>query len=180
MRTPLLASLAAATIVIAACGSDDDSDTTAATDAAATATTDTTPANDQATTDQGTTDQGTTDAADAEVFVTIVDSEFGEILADANGFTLYGFTDDVDGVPTCEGGCAGAWPPLTVDTAEVPAGLDTAVFTVVEHPDGSSQLKAGDWPLYRFASDFGPGDVTGQGSGGVWFVVAPNGTLIGA
>ena len=34
-------------------------------------------------------------------------------------------------------------------------------------------LKAGAWPLYRFAGDAAPGDTNGQGSGGVWFVVGP-------
>ena len=28
-------------------------------------------------------------------------------------------------------------------------------------------------PLYFYASDANPGDTTGQGVGGVWFVVAP-------
>ncbi|MEM9515938.1 MAG: hypothetical protein AAGA42_13890 [Actinomycetota bacterium] len=155
MRSPLLAALAAATIVVAACGSDDDNDTT------------------------DTTTGVTAAETDAAGLVTVVDSELGEILADANGFTLYGFTEDVDGVPTCEGGCAGAWPPLVLESPELPEGLDAAVFSVVERPDGTPQLKAGDWPLYRFASDFVAGDITGQDSGGVWFVVAPDGSLIG-
>ena len=74
---------------------------------------------------------------------------------DADGLTLYGFTNDADGVPTCEGDCAGAWPPLLVDGEELPAGLDPAVFSVVSRSDGSHQLKAGAWPLYRFAGDAG-------------------------
>ena len=37
------------------------------------------------------------------------------------------------------------------------------------------QLKAGKWPLYRFAGDEAPGDVNGQGSGDVWFVARPPG-----
>ncbi len=175
MRTPLLASLAAATLVLAACGSDDDNDTTDTTATpATTATEDTASATTEPAVDAD------ADSADAAAFVTTVDTDLGEILADANGFTLYGFTEDVDGVPTCEDGCASAWPPLVLDSAELPSGLDPAVFSVVERPDGTPQLKAGDWPLYRFASDFVVGDVTGQDSGGVWFVVAPDGTLIGA
>jgi predicted lipoprotein with Yx(FWY)xxD motif len=92
--------------------------------------------------------------------------------------TLYGFTKDTDGAPTCQGDCANAWPPLLVDGAELPDGLDPAVFSVVERPDGTSQLVAGAWPLYRFAGDAAPGDTNGQGSGGVWFVVDPVGGLI--
>jgi hypothetical protein len=32
--------------------------------------------------------------------------------------------------------------------------------------------------LYRFSGDAAAGDTNGQGQGGVWFVVAPDGTLI--
>ena len=48
----------------------------------------------------------------------------------------------------------------------------------MERPDGTHQLKAGKWPLYRFAGDSEPGDTNGQGSGGVWFVVDGLGGLI--
>ncbi len=99
-------------------------------------------------------------------------------MVDANGLTLYGFTKDVDGVSTCVDKCAEAWPPVTVESADLPAGLDPAVFTVVDRPDGTHQLKAGKWPLYRFAGDSAPGETNGQGSGQSWFVVAPDGKLI--
>ena len=55
--------------------------------------------------------------------------------------------------------------------------LDPSLFSVVEHPDGP-MLKVGDWPLYYFAGDAAPGDMNGQGVGGNWWVVAPDGTLI--
>ena len=42
---------------------------------------------------------------------------------------------------------------------------------------GTHQLKAGKWPLYRFAGDDEPGQTNGQGSGDVWFVVNPDGSL---
>ena len=92
--------------------------------------------------------------------------------------TVYGFTNDGNGTPTCEGGCAEAWPPVIVDGDELPAGLDPNLFSVVERPDGTMQLKAGKWPLYRFAGDEAPGDVNGQGSGDVWFVLDPQAKLI--
>jgi predicted lipoprotein with Yx(FWY)xxD motif len=107
-------------------------------------------------------------------------SELGDILTTANGLSLYGFTNDSDGSPTCEGGCAGAWPPVIVDGAELPAGLDAAVFSVVERPDGTKQLAAGVWPLYRFAGDVTAGQTTGHLSGDVWFLAAPDGSLIDA
>jgi predicted lipoprotein with Yx(FWY)xxD motif len=108
------------------------------------------------------------------------DTGLGTVLVDAKGLTLYGLTDDAAGVSTCDGACADAWPPLIVDGPDVPAGLDADVFSVVERSDGTFQVKAGEWPLYRFAGDAAPGDTNGQGSGGVWFAAAPDGSLIGA
>jgi len=110
--------------------------------------------------------------------ISTASTELGDVLVDGFGLTLYGFTNDGGGTPTCEGGCAEAWPPVIVDSEELPAGLDPAVFSVVERPDGTFQLKAGKWPLYRFAGDAEPGETNGQGSGNVWFVVDPAGGLI--
>ena len=107
----------------------------------------------------------------------IGETPLGVALTDADGFTLYGFTNDGDGHPTCNDACANAWPPLLVDGDTLPEGLDAAVFSVVERDDGSHQLKAGKWPLYRFAGDDEPGQTNGQGSGDVWFVVNPDGSL---
>jgi predicted lipoprotein with Yx(FWY)xxD motif len=104
-------------------------------------------------------------------------SALGDVLVDANGMTLYGLTNDVNGMSSCVGACATAWPPLTVGTAALPAGLDAKVFSVTTRADGSHQLKAGKWPLYRYAGDSSPGDTNGQGTGGVWFVATPSGGL---
>lgn len=117
-------------------------------------------------------------APDEPPAVSVAPSPLGDLMVDAGGMTLYGFTNDEDGVPTCTDGCAEAWPPLTVEGTELPPQLDPNLFSLVERPDGTMQLKAGKWPLYRFAGDSAPGDVNGQGSGDVWFAVAPDGKLI--
>jgi predicted lipoprotein with Yx(FWY)xxD motif len=101
----------------------------------------------------------------------------GGVLVDSNGRTLYGFTKDVNGMSTCDGACASAWPPLTINGSTLPAGLDATIFSVITRADGSHQLKAGKWPLYRFSGDAAAGDVNGQGSGGSWFAVNPTGAL---
>ena len=108
----------------------------------------------------------------------IATTSLGDVMVDADGMTLYAFTKDADGTPTCNDKCAEAWPPVIVDSAELPAGLDANIFSVVDRADGSHQLKAGKWPLYHFAGDAAPGDVNGQGSGGVWFVLDPAAKLI--
>ena len=108
--------------------------------------------------------------------VTSGDTSLGKILVDGSGLTLYGSTEDTTGTPTCVAACAADWPPLTVGGASVPAGLDPSLFSVVARPDGSHQLKAGKWPLYRFAGDTARGEVNGQGTAG-FFVVMPDGSL---
>lgn len=162
MRTKLLSGLAATAMVLtmAACGDDDDSDTTSG---------DTT-----ATTAGGTA----TTAAPGGGLVQTGQTDLGEVLTNADGKTLYGFTNDVDGIPSCVDDCAEAWPPLLVDSAELPAGLDPALYSVAERPDGTFQLVAGMWPLYWFSGDAAAGETNGQGTGGVWFAVAPDGSLI--
>jgi predicted lipoprotein with Yx(FWY)xxD motif len=123
---------------------------------------------------------GATTAASTTTMVTgvhVADSKLGPILVDGRGRTLYGFTKDTDGKPTCSGGCLNAWPPLIVEGTTLPAGLDPAVFSLVTGTEGQPQLKAGAWPLYLYAADTAPGDVKGQGSGGVWFVVNGQGQL---
>ncbi len=79
-------------------------------------------------------------------------ADLGTVMVGADGRTLYGFTDDKDGTSTCAGPCAAAWPPLIV-SGGLPADLDPAVFSVVARADGSSQLKAGKWPLYFYVGD---------------------------
>ena len=111
------------------------------------------------------------------VTVATRDSSLGSVLVDGKQLTLYGLTNDDGGMPTCVDACAVAWPPLTIAGTSLPAGLDASVFSIVSRPDGTHQLKAGKWPLYRYVGDAAPGDVNGQGSGGVWFVVTPTGGL---
>lgn len=181
MRTPLLTVLFVASLLLVACGSDDASDSTSdvpaeAVEAPAETVDAAAESVDAASETAPTPDAGGEASATASVAAT----DLGDVLVGSNGFTLYGFTTDSDGTPTCIEGCAEAWPPVRVDSPDVPEGLDPAVFSVVERPDGGYQLKAGEWPLYFFAGDLFAGDVNGQASGDVWFVAAPDGSLIGA
>jgi predicted lipoprotein with Yx(FWY)xxD motif len=103
----------------------------------------------------------------------------GQVLVGANGNTLYAFTKDVDGVSTCFDACAAAWPAVTVTAGFTPpVGVDPALVSTVDRPDGSKQLKIGKWPLYFYAGDGGPGEANGQGVGGVWFVEGADGKLV--
>jgi predicted lipoprotein with Yx(FWY)xxD motif len=111
--------------------------------------------------------------------VMVADSSLGKILVDDSGRTLYLFTPDESGTPTCYGDCATTWPPLLA-TGEIAvgAGLDDSDFSTVARTDGGDQVKVGNWPLYIFAADSAPGETKGQGLGGKWFVVSPAGEAI--
>jgi predicted lipoprotein with Yx(FWY)xxD motif len=103
-------------------------------------------------------------------------TRLGDVLVDARGRTLYGFANDTAGSATCTGACAVTWPPFTV-TADWTSGtgLERATFHTVAS-GAQAQLVAGRWPLYTFAGDHRPGDVTGQGVES-FFVVRPDGSL---
>ncbi|WP_254766039.1 plastocyanin/azurin family copper-binding protein [Salinilacihabitans rarus] len=106
-------------------------------------------------------------------------AEYGEILVDSDEMTLYMFDQDTQGAAesACYDDCADAWPPLTADAAV--AGDDvTADLRTFERETGETQVTANGWPLYLFARDDAPGDVRGQGSNGVWWVLGPDGTPI--
>ena len=46
-------------------------------------------------------------------------------------------------------------------------------------PDGKKQLTINGMPVYYYAKDLGrPATFTGQGVGGVWYLVAPSGEMI--
>jgi predicted lipoprotein with Yx(FWY)xxD motif len=36
------------------------------------------------------------------------------------------------------------------------------------------------WAVYTFSGDKAPGDIAGQGVGGTWYAVAPDGKPVGA
>ena len=72
--------------------------------------------------------------------------------------------------------CAKTWPPAIVTSDDVVVnGLDRAAVGTVTRADGTKQLTIGGWPVYGFTKDKAAGDTNGQGVGGTWFAVAPNG-----
>lgn len=108
------------------------------------------------------------------------DSSLGRIVVDAKGMTAYYFTKDRpnSGTSACTGPCLQAWPPIT-STASSPAaaGITGKVGTITL-ANGSKQLTVNGRPVYLFAKDAEPGDVSGQGVGSVWYVLRPDGTMV--
>ena len=117
-------------------------------------------------------------AAGAEMKV--ASSSAGQIVVDSKGMSLYFFTKDVkdSGTSACTGACLTAWPVFTT-TSDKPAveGVTGTVGTIAT-PDGKKQVTLNGMPLYYYAKDKAPGDVTGQGVQSVWYLVSPSGEMI--
>jgi predicted lipoprotein with Yx(FWY)xxD motif len=114
------------------------------------------------------------------------------ILVDGRGMTLYLFTLDLGGKPTCVDDpsyhCVKAWIPLRATSApHAGAGAKQSLLGLVKRPDGGMQVTYNHHPLYYFhggpnygAGDKKPGDAKGQFFAGIWFVVSPQGAAIRA
>ena len=170
-----------AALSLAACGDDSAGSSYGATTPASTAASDTTPA-DSSKADTTPADTRLADttadtaAAAGATTLQLADSTLGTILVDSDGNTLYLFGNDAPNAPACDTGCLGSWPALVSDgAATVGEGLDLEDVGTVTAADGSTQVTFYGHPLYSFAGDAAPGDVNGQGIGGVWFVIDAEG-----
>lgn len=92
-------------------------------------------------------------------------------LTDSKGMTLYYFTKDVAGTSVCTGGCLQLWPAFYSQDITVPSELSASDFGTITRQDGSKQTTYKGWPLYYFARDTKPGDMTGEDVAKVWFVM---------
>ena len=180
MRTRPILVLAVFALFVAACGGGDGGATTTEASEDAPTTTIESPMTTTAemTTTTAGDDTSTTEAVMMDG-VHASDTDLGTILVDADGFTLYIFTNDIDGTSTCYETCAVTWPPVPGDVT-ISDDLDASIFGTTTRDDGSEQLTVNNMPLYLYAPDTEPGDTTGQGVGGVWFVVDAQGEVIEA
>ena len=129
------------------------------------------PATAEATASTGTTAINVSQSADVT----------GNFLVDDQGRTLYLFTNDTQnsGASTCTDDCLVEWPPVIVPaTPTAGEGVDASLLDTITRDDGTLQVTYNGWPLYYFADDLAPGDINGQGMGGVWFLVSDVGDAI--
>ncbi|MCF3106169.1 hypothetical protein IPZ58_32045 [Streptomyces roseoverticillatus] len=105
------------------------------------------------------------------------------VVVNGAGFTLYRFDKDSanPSKSTCNGECATTWPPVLVAPGGKVFldGVDKSKVGVVKRDDGTRQVTVGGWPVYRFSKDTKPGQANGQGVGGTWFGVTPDGKKAG-
>ncbi|UNM12705.1 hypothetical protein J4032_15300 [Streptomyces formicae] len=110
------------------------------------------------------------------------DPKLGEIVVDKNGMTVYRFMKD-SAWPmktACTGACLEKWPVVEPVDKNDTEGVLKKGFVTFDRPDGIKQQTIDCWPIYTFAGDEKAGDTNGQGVGGTWFAVSPEGKPVGA
>ena len=118
-------------------------------------------------------------AATGPATVGTTTGQLGTFLVDEKGMTLYLYLSDTAGDSTCYDAGAVAWPPLLTRGARrlpvAPTSPSSAPSPATTVRPWSSTVRG---PLYHFAKDTQPGETTGQGLQGVWYVVGVNGQPI--
>jgi predicted lipoprotein with Yx(FWY)xxD motif len=105
--------------------------------------------------------------------------QYGKILTDANGMTLYYFLKDTPHAMTsaCTGACIALWPAFHAETVQVSSPLLASNFADFTRADGTKQTTFMGWPLYYYAPDAAPGDTKGHGFNNLWYVINPDGMV---
>jgi predicted lipoprotein with Yx(FWY)xxD motif len=112
-------------------------------------------------------------ASAVSVALKTAQTSLGTILASAGGYTLYYYSADKpnSGTSVCTGSCATAWPPLT-GTVQAPPGVTLpGPLGEITRQGGAKQITINGYPIYLFAGDHAPGQVTGNGADGQWHVI---------
>jgi predicted lipoprotein with Yx(FWY)xxD motif len=109
----------------------------------------------------------------------------GTVLANVRGYSLYMFAKDKQGgKSTCYSQCAKVWPPLLTSTKPVAikgSGVNSKLLGTTRRTDGKLEVTYNGWPLYRYAPDTNPGDITGEGAnqfGAKWYLMSTAGKIL--
>ena len=115
-------------------------------------------------------------AAPPQAKVLVRSTTVGKVLVDARGRTLYLRTLDSPRKSTCYGACAAAWPPfITAAKPRAASGAKQALLGSAKRKDGTLQVTYAGHPLYFYAQDTRAGQISGQATGGIWWVLSASG-----
>ena len=115
---------------------------------------------------------GGSPVAAADVGATLKTVKIGgvDVLANADGLTLYWFAPDTTTSSKCFGSCAVYWPPVSGNPTAGP-GV-TGKLGTIKRPGGGLQATYDGHPLYTYIGDRGPGQANGNDldlNGGFWY-----------
>lgn len=106
----------------------------------------------------------------------------GNFLVDDQGRTIYVYANDTQnsGTSACtDAQCTSEWMPVVViATPAAGTGVDATKLGTITRDDGTMQATYNGWPLYYYSGDMAPGDMSGQGMGGAWFLISDLGDAI--
>ena len=163
-------------LILAACGSSSSASSTTTASGAGSAGTTT------ASQTSGAKPASTNVGAGKAVSLSTASGSLGTHLVGAGGRTVYLWQADTNGMSSCSGACAQAWPPvLTKGAPKASSGVTASDLGTTTRSDGTKQVTYKGHPLYYFVQDTTAGATSGQGSaafGAKWFVVAPSGAAI--
>jgi len=107
--------------------------------------------------------------------VTLHATSKGKVLATSTGRTLYLYTPDGHNKSNCTGSCSAYWPPLiTKGKPLAGTGVKKALLGTAKR-GAKLQVTYNGHPLYSYVGDSAPGQVTGEGTDGTWYVVTAAG-----
>ena len=125
---------------------------------------------------------GASNGSTAASVVSTKTSSLGTFLVDGQGRTLYLWDADHGPRSTCTAACAQAWPPLTTTaTPKASGAVKSSLLGTATRADGSREVTYAGHPLYTYAGDTRPGQVTGEGSnsfGAPWWTVTTAGRAL--
>ena len=103
-------------------------------------------------------------AGSAPTLVLVPQGPRGPYISSSAGQSLYYVEGDRDG-SKCTGDCLQAWPPVLVSGQQPNGGpgLQGAMITTINRPEGGTQVVYNGHPLYRYAADAGAGAANGDG-----------------
>lgn len=115
--------------------------------------------------------------------------EHGAYLTDGQGMALYMFEIDTQGqdgqeaASECADDCLDAWPLFTgSEEPQTEGDVQSDLIGTLQRDDGATQFTYNGWPLYYFVRDDSPGQTAGHevdGFGGGWYLLSPDGEVIG-
>jgi predicted lipoprotein with Yx(FWY)xxD motif len=105
------------------------------------------------------------------MILTVRNTTLGQVIVEASGYVVYTYAKDPkNGAPTCTGSCNTTWAPV-IGMPQVTQGVTIpGNFAVVTTSSGKKQVTFNGKPLYTY-KNAGPLVTTGNGIGGVWYVV---------
>jgi predicted lipoprotein with Yx(FWY)xxD motif len=179
MNRLLALAAACAALAVGACGGDDESEPGAG---------------DGPPTNQAETGGNDRDGDDARppkpadpkpepkgIEITTANSQFGEILFDADDRAIYLFDKETTDESECYGECAVAWPPvLTKGEPQASGAVAGKLLGTTKRDDGSLQVTYDGRPLYYYV-DEPRGQVLCHNVdefGGLWLVIQPSGAPV--